>query len=403
MAGPDVIVVGGGVNGCSIAYQLAKAGKQVHLFDQRGICSGASGRNGGMTGEGARMHSEGAEQLYAMTSGNWRLLQELPEELGVDFQLRKSGTIEIGQTKSQWDHMVERCKIERAAGAGPELLDAKETRKLMPAVTEDIYGSKYTRSSGHLWPFALVNGFANAAARLGAVIRTHTPVAKVLEHGGRATGIELLEGSQVHAEEVVLATNSYTPLLLRQLPEGAIVPARGQILATEPVAPILPLAWGNNFDKEYGRQVPGGPIICGGFRRMDEQEGLGLYEERVTLPVLSGIGKRLVGLFPALAGVRVVRCWAGIMGFTPDGLPLIGRTDIMQGLTIVAGFNGGGFSWGAINGKIVADMLTGKEHGFDLSYFHPDRFVEKGTAWHNPYTAGEKGSRARVDSAALAV
>ncbi len=396
MAATDVIVVGGGVNGTSVAYRLAQAGKRVTLFEQRGICSGASGRNGGMTGEGARMHSDGARQLYAMTSANWRMLQELPVELDADFQLRKSGTIEIGQTKAQWDHMVERYEIERAAGAGPELLDMHETRKLMPAVTENIHGSKYTRSSGHIWPFALVNGFANAAARLGAELRTHTPVAKILEHGGRAEGVELLDGSVVHADEVVLATNSYTPLLLRQLPQGAIVPARGQILATEPVAPILPLAWGNNFDKEYGRQVPGGPIICGGFRRLDEQEGLGLYEERVTLPVISGIGKRLTGLFPALAGVRVVRMWAGIMGFTPDGLPLIGRTGIMDGLTIVAGFNGGGFSWGAINGKIVADEITGKNHGFDLSFFRPDRFEEKGTAWHNPYTAGEKNSASQA-------
>jgi sarcosine oxidase subunit beta len=394
MSNPDVIVVGGGVNGCSIAYRLARAGKKVTLFEQRGICSGASGRNGGMTGEGARMHSDGARQLYAMTSANWRMLQELPQELGADFQLRKSGTIEIAQTKPQWDHMVERCQIEREAGAGPELLDMHETRKLMPAVTEDIYGSKYTRSSGHIWPFALVDGFANAAARLGAELRTHTPVASILEHGGRANGVELLDGSRVQAGEVVLATNSYTPLLLRQLPKGAIVPARGQILATEPVAPILPLAWGNNFDKEYGRQVPGGPIICGGFRRLDEQEGLGLYEERVTLPVISGIGKRLTGLFPALAGVRVVRAWAGIMGFTPDGLPLIGRTSIMDGLSIAAGFNGGGFSWGVIDGQIIADELTGKNHGFDLTYFRPDRFEEKGTAWHNPYTAGEKNSAA---------
>jgi sarcosine oxidase subunit beta len=394
MSNPDVIVVGGGVNGTSIAYRLAQRGKKVTLFEQRGICSGASGRNGGMTSAGARMHSDGARQLYAMTSANWKMLQELPQELGVDFQLRKSGSVEIAQTSAQWDHMVERCQIERDAGAGPELLDMQETRKLMPAVTEEIYGSKYTRSSGHVWPFALVDGFANTAARLGAELRTHTPVAKILEHSGRAHGVELLDGSRVHADEVVIATNSYTPLLLRQLPKGAIVPARGQILATEPVAPIIPLTWGNNFDKEYGRQVPGGPIICGGFRRLDEQEGLGLYEERVTLPVISGIGKRLTGLFPVLAGVRVVRAWAGIMGFTPDGLPLIGRTNIMDGMTIVAGFNGGGFSWGAINGQIVADEITGKNHGFDLSYFRPDRFEEKGTAWHNPYTAGEKNSAA---------
>lgn len=396
MTNPDVIVVGGGLNGCSIAYRLAQAGKRVTLFEQRGICSGASGRNGGMTGEGARMHDDGAAQLYAMTSANYALMQELPEELGVDFQLRQSGTIEIAQTKAQWEHMSARSEIERAAGASPELLDMQEARKLMPALTDEIYGGKLTRKSGHLWPFALVNGFANAAARLGAELRTHTPVSKVLEHSGRVTGVELLDGGRVFAGEVVLATNAYTPLLLRQLPSGAIVPARGQILATEPVAPILPLAWGNNFDKEYGRQVAGGPIICGGFRRLDEQEGLGLYEERVTLPVISGIGKRLVGLFPLLAGVRVVRCWAGIMGFTPDGLPLIGRSSLLGGLTIVAGFNGGGFSWGAINGKIIAAELTGKLHGFDLSYYRPDRFSEQGTAWHNPYTAGEKLHESRV-------
>lgn len=394
MAGPDVIVVGGGVNGCSIAYRLAEAGKKVHLYEQRGICSGASGRNGGMSGEGSRMHDDPA--LFAVTHANWQLLQELPRELDTDFQLRSPGSLEIAQTKAQWDHMVERVPRQQEIGATTELVDAKEARKLIPALTEDIYGGRYTRNFGHLWPFALVDGFARAAVRFGAELHTHTPVAKILEHGGRTTGVELLNGRRVEAGEVVLATNSYTPLLLRQLPKGAIVPARGQILATEPVAPILPMSWGNNFDKEYGRQVPGGPIVCGGFRRLDEDEGLGQYEERVTLPVISGIGKRLVGLFPALKGVRVVRCWAGIMGFTPDGLPLIGRTGIMDGLTLAAGFNGGGFAWGSINGKIIAAELTGKNHGFDLTPFRPDRFAEKGTAWENPYTAGEKSQRERA-------
>jgi len=389
MAGPDVIVIGGGVNGCSAAYRLAQAGKKVHLFEQRGICSGASGRNGGMTSAGSRMRIDGSQQAVAMNSANWQMLQDLPAELGVDFQLRTPGMLEIARTQEQWDDMVRGHEAERSFGNEVDLLDVREARKIFPPLTDEIYGGKYTPNSGHLWPFALVDGFANAAARLGAVIRTHTPVAKILEHGGRVTGIELGDGSRVDAGEVVLAMNAYTPLLLRQLPAGAIVPARGQILATEPIAPLLPMAFGNNFDKEYGRQAPAGPVVCGGFRRLDEQEGLGLYEERVTLPVISGIGKRLVQLFPALAGVRVMRCWSGIMGFTPDGLPLIGRSGMLDGLTIAAGFNGGGFAWGAITGKVVADEITGTSHGFDLSYFRPDRFAEKGTAWQNPYTAGE--------------
>jgi glycine/D-amino acid oxidase-like deaminating enzyme len=84
------------------------------------------------------------------------------------------------------------------------------------------------------------------------------------------------------------------------------------------------------------------------------------------------------------------------MGFTPDGRPLIGRTNLMDGLTIAAGFNGSGFSWGPILGKVIAAELTGRSHGFDLTIFRPDRFEETGTAWNNPYTAGEKRRSVRT-------
>ncbi len=199
-------------------------------------------------------------------------------------------------------------------------------------------------------------------------------------------------GEAIEAEEVVLATNAYTPLLLPELPAGAIVPARGQILVTQPVPPILPHPFGTNFDKEYGRQTAGGQILCGGFRRLDEDEGLGHYEERVAPAVLDGIARCLTTLFPRLAGLKVVRAWAGIMGFTADGVPLIGRAAWAPGLTIAAGFNGGGFSWASIVGVVISDLLTGRKPGFDLRPFRPDRFAESGTAWNNPFTAGERSN-----------
>jgi glycine/D-amino acid oxidase-like deaminating enzyme len=192
---------------------------------------------------------------------------------------------------------------------------------------------------------------------------------------------------------VVLATNAYTPTILPGLPKGAIVPARGQILVTQPAPAILPHPFGHNFDKEYGRQVPGGPILCGGWRRLDVDEGLGHYEERVSPPVLSGIARTLSSLFPQLAGLKIVRMWAGIMGFTADGLPLIGRMPGSPGLTLAAGFNGGGFSWAAQVGKIVAAELTGQAHGFNLAPFDPGRFARAGAIWNNPFTAGEGSNR----------
>ncbi|MDQ3512807.1 MAG: FAD-binding oxidoreductase, partial [Chloroflexota bacterium] len=98
----------------------------------------------------------------------------------------------------------------------------------------------------------------------------------------------------------------------------------------------------------------------------------------------------LAELFPSLAGVRVMRCWAGIMGFTADGLPLIGRFPGRDGLTVAVGFNGGGFSWAAITGQIVAALVSGDDPGFDLAPFDPGRFASGAATWANPYTAGER-------------
>jgi sarcosine oxidase subunit beta len=277
------------------------------------------------------------------------------------------------------------------------MLDQRNTRALVPALTESILGAMHSRGGGHFWPFALVHGFANAARRCGATIRTGVTVEHLLRADDRVTGV-VAAGERIEADQVVLATNAYTPLLLPELPPGAIVPARGQIVVTQPLPPFLPLPFGTNFDKEYGRQTPGGQILCGGFRRLDEDEGLGHYEERVSPRVLAGIAGCLTTLFPTLAGVKVVRAWAGIMGFTADGLPLIGKMPGTTGLSVAAGFNGGGFSWAAIVGRVMADLLTERAPGFDLAPFDPGRFARGGTDWRNPFTVGE-----RSDAAGLTV
>ncbi|CAN5516230.1 FAD-binding oxidoreductase [soil metagenome] len=390
----DVIVVGGGVVGCSIAFRLAEAGRSVLLLEQRGLASGASGRNGGMTGAGSAMYSDADRAVYALTTANLDLLKSLPEELGIDFDLTLPGTIDVATTEAMYEHLSASVESQRAAGIDVQMLDRQEAQELMPALSDAVLGGEFAPGRGHLWPFALVNGFADAAKRHGAEIRTDATVERVIVEGDRVRGA-IANGERIEADEVVLATNAYTPRILPDLPAGAIVPARGQILVTQQIPPILPHPFGTNFDKEYGRQTPGGQVLCGGYRRLDEDEGLGHYEERTTPAVLSGIARCLTTLFPALKEIKVVRAWAGIMGFTADGLPLIGRYDAVPGLTLAAGFNGNGFSWAAITGKVVARLLTDQDAGFDLTPFIPTRFHGGNTEWKNPFTAGEK-SRAGV-------
>lgn len=384
----DVLIVGGGVNGCSLAWHLAKRGKRVRLLERRGVASGASGRNGGNTGAGSPLYADTAPSVYAVTNRNWQMMQEIERELGRDIQFRKTGAATIATTPEEVEHLQHTVEIQRDAGQDVELLDLDDARKRIPALGDAVLAVEFGADRGHLWPFDLVHALADNAAALGADIVIGADVERLITEGDRVTGVATSMGDYF-ADEVVLATNAWTPHLV-ELPAGALVPARGQIIATEAVAPgTIPCPFDTNFDKEYGRQTAGGQIVCGGFRRDDLQEGLGIEVEGVTPDVLGGIGQTLATLFPALTGVRVMRCWAGIMGFTADGLPLIGRHPALQHLTVAAGFNGNGFSWALAVGEILAGLLDGETPEVDLSPFDPGRFEGVDVAWNNPFTAGE--------------
>lgn len=396
----EVVVIGAGVAGCSVAYQLAMRGKQVVVLDKRGICSGASGRNGGLTGAGSSLHSAAGRAVYALTRENLRMLQEdLARELDDDFSLRLPGTLDIATTEEQYAHLEESVRRQQEHGIDVELLDPQEVRDLVPVVSDQILGAKLARGHGHLWPFQLVHALARGARHYGARFVTHTPVTRILTSDGAVAGVETSAGT-IAAGTVVVAANAWTPQLLPDLPQGALVPARGQILVTQPVPPVLPYPFGTNFDKEYGRQTPTGQILCGGFRRLDENEGLGLYAEQTTPPVLGGIAGCLTSLFPRLGPLRVVRAWAGIMGFTADGLPLIGPYGDTKGLYVAAGFNGGGFSWAVATGKALAQLIVQGISAFDLTPFDPNRFARVGVSWENPFTAGERNNPRGVISGA---
>jgi sarcosine oxidase subunit beta len=105
-----------------------------------------------------------------------------------------------------------------------------------------------------------------------------------------------------------------------------------------------------------------------------------------------GCANCLTTLFPAVGKLKVVRAWAGIMGFTADGLPMIGPYDLAEGVFVSAGFNGGGFSWAAAVGKAMAQLIVDGSTEFDLGPFDPNRFASGGVSWDNPYTAGEKNN-----------
>jgi glycine/D-amino acid oxidase-like deaminating enzyme len=253
---PDVIVVGG-VTGTSIAWRLAQEGHRVLLLERRGICAGASGRNAGNTGAGSGMHTapRTVRPLHTITSANLQLLKSLHDELDQDFELRLPGSMDVLTTPEQMAHAKETVITKHEAGSDVELLDRATARSIMPSLSPRILGATYTRDRGHLWPFALVTGMADAATREGAVIRIGARVERLARSGERVTGV-VANGETIDAGDVVLATNAWTPQLLPELPDGAVVPARGQILVTQPLPPLLAALSGRTSARNTGAKRP---------------------------------------------------------------------------------------------------------------------------------------------------
>src|SRR5215216_38269 len=134
---PDVIVVGGGVSGTSIAWRLAQAGQRVLLLERRGICAGASGRNAGNTGAGSGMHvaPRTVRALHAITTANLQLLKSLDDELGKDFELTLSGSMDVLTTPEQLAHAKQTVVTKHDAGGDVELLDRDAARTIMPSLS----------------------------------------------------------------------------------------------------------------------------------------------------------------------------------------------------------------------------------------------------------------------------
>ena len=214
--------------------------------------------------------------------------------------------------------------------------------------TDAALGAEYTREAGHLWPFGLVHAFADGAGGASASSSGSARRRGLARTGDRVTGVSSV-GRRSRRTTSCSPRTPTRPQLLPDLPAGAIVPARGQILVTQPVPKRSTIPSAPTSTRNTAARCLAARSSAAGIRRLDD--GRGARTLRGARHPAGALRHRQLpdDALTLMAGVKVVRCWAGIMGFTADGLPLIGRAALGAGLTIAAGFNGGGFSWGAIS------------------------------------------------------
>ncbi|MCM8763814.1 MAG: FAD-binding oxidoreductase, partial [Candidatus Omnitrophica bacterium] len=382
----EIIVIGAGLMGCSIAYQLSKEKKEVLVFEKRNIASGASGRNGGQVIqlEGRDKNPETIIKRLEVAKENNKILTDLEKELNFQFEYQRIGSLDIALNQEEWKDIKETVKIQKQAGDKEiELLSKKEVLKMCPMLTEQVFGARYRESDGTINPFFLTHGFAFNAMKNGAKIFTHSPVKKIISENGIINGVELETGKRIKSEIVINATNAWSYFLC---PEIDILPLRQVAVVTEPVAnlPVYPMEAFIDGDAIFTTtQTRSGNLVAGGFRTQARTRNLH-YEESVKPIEISGSSAIFKRVFKGLKDVCIIRSWSGTMAVTGDCLPCIGKYPETENLYIAAGFSNG-MAYGPVVGKLMAELVVYGKTSIPVDIFSPHRFYNKQIDWPEFY------------------
>jgi glycine/D-amino acid oxidase-like deaminating enzyme len=351
----DVAVIGAGITGCTCAGALARAGKRVRVHDARGVGEGASGRNGGFALRGAAARYDVARETYGADEAKdlWRRTEAAVDHLEsvAGDAFRRTGSLRLAAD------VEERVEIEGEYAALKEDGFAVEWRDELPHLRPDFRGAIFHPGDGAVQPAALVQRLATAAEEAGAAFVPHE----------RINALDELE-----AEEIVIATDGSGRGLLPEL-DDALWPARGQVIATEPLAERLfdcPHYARHGFD--YWQQLQDGRIVLGGFRDFSI-----LTEMTDDETTTDSIQQALEAFLVELLGEQptVTHRWAGIFGLTQDLLPLVGPVPGHDGVWVAAGYSGHGNVLGLLCGELIADALLGRDDPL-LQLFTPARIVQ---------------------------
>jgi gamma-glutamylputrescine oxidase len=353
--GVDVAIIGAGITGCSCALALARGGLRVRVHDARGIAEGASGRNGGFALRGAAARYDVARETYGAEAARelWRRTEAALDRLEslAGEALRRPGSLRLAAD------LEERVEIRAEYEALREDGFAAEWHDELPHLRPDFRGAIFHPRDGALQPARFVRHLAEVAAKEGVAFHER-------DH------VESLD--DLNAEQVVIATDGSGRGLLPEL-DDALWPARGQVLATEPLREHLfdcPHYARHGFD--YWQQLPDGRIVLGGFRDFSILTEM-TDDETTTEPIQEALDAFLVELLGYMP--EVTHRWGGIFGLTQDLLPLVGRIPGHDGVWMAAGYSGHGNVLGLMCGELVAAAILGRDDPL-LELFSPARLLQ---------------------------
>ncbi|WP_423798517.1 glycine oxidase ThiO [Neobacillus sp. SAB-20_R2A] len=365
----DVAIIGGGVNGASIAYQLSKQGRKVIIIEKEQIGCQASSAAAGMLAAQAELEHDGplfklAIKSQAMFSA---LANELLETTGVDIEFVNKGMLKIAETEDIAEEVKKQVTFQKKWDPTIKWLDAKELQEMEPSLSPSVPGAMYLPNDGHVQPAKLTQAFATAAVHFGAKILENTEVLSFLYQNGQVIGVQTTNGT-ILSDNFVVAAGAWAAQLMRESGlEMNMYPVKGECFSVKTERPIINRTI---FSDKRCYLVPkkNGEIYIGAT--MIEHT----FDKKVTAKGISTLLERATQIIPQIKEAAWERVWAGIRPQTGDGLPYIGVHPRWKNLFVAAGHFRNGILLSPITGKLVAELIEGRLKDENLlSAFRLDR------------------------------
>jgi sarcosine oxidase subunit beta len=363
----DVIVIGGGIHGCSSAFHLARRGARVILLEADYCGRHASGVNAG----GVRTLGRPLPEV-PMSLASCDIWHQMRELLGDNGDFVASGQLKVAETEQEVETLRQRVALLQSHGWQHEvLIDSDTVRTLVPSITPTVAGGIWVERDGYAVPFRAVTAFRRAAERHGVAVHEQTPVSAIEQTGSRwrvTSGERRFE-----AAHVVNAAGAWAASLAAQAGEHVpAVPGGLMLMVTQRVPPFVKPVLGATERPLSFKQFDNGTVVIGGALHCDVD--FEAKHAELDFQTLSRSARIVTDLFPFLKHVVINRAWSGVEAFTPDNLPVIGPSRAARGLIHAFGFSASGFQLGPIVGRLVSELILDGRPSLPLDAFAVDRF-----------------------------
>ena len=370
----NLLIIGAGISGVSIAYNLAKKGLTgIHVVDRGYFTNGATGR----CGAGVRQQWA-TEMNCILAKKSIEFFESAKEVLAYegDLEFKQEGYLMLATTEDEHHQFTKNVDLQNRLGIPSKQLTKDEALNIVPHLNPHAFiSATFCQTDGHLNPFKMTEAYYLAAKRLGVTFSFFEEVKEIIVENGQIEKVVTTKNTyETHL--IVNAAGGYSREI--GLMAGVDIPVYSEnheILATEPIEKIqgpMVMSFSKNI---YCQQVPHGAFLMGRSNPHVEQG----HNIESTWQFLDHMSRTVCDILPLVGNLRVVRQWGGSYNMSPDRQPIISDTDQLKGFYMACGFSGHGFMFAPMTGLLLSELIMNEPTTVNMEPLHMNRFKNQET------------------------